>query len=223
MTKIEIVGYDYCPFLQPTIITLNEKEAKFTVTYIEPDNKPCWATEVSPQGATPFMLVNGKALFESVAMNEFVNDVTSGDLHPEDVFLKAQNRMWISRSYELLDHIYDLKTTNDQEVFKAEKGKLITKLRAIDEVICENPFFNGSEFCLVDGAFAPVLRTIAMLDDQFSTGLLEGLTNVERWSNNILNRPSVQASVVESFHDKSVEKIAVSDTTVARRRSDKAA
>lgn len=217
MTKFEIVGYDFCPFCQPSIITLKEKGAEFSVTYIEPDNKPDWVYQVSPQGMTPFLLVNGKPLFESAAMNEFVNDATIGDLHPEDAFLKAQNRMWISRSYDLLGHIYELKTTNDQDVFEAEEERLRAKLRSIDEVIGQNPFFNGSNFCLVDTAFAPVLRAISLLDGHFSTGILDALPNVARWSSNILNRPSVQASVVENFDANSAAKIAVSNTFVVRQ------
>ena len=223
MKKLEIVGYDFCPFCQPSIITLKEKAAEFSVTYIEPDDKPDWVYQVSPQGKTPFLLVNGQPLFESAAMNEFVNDATIGDLHPEDAFEKAQNRMWISRSYDLLGHIYELKTTDAQDVFDAEKEKLTAILRSLDDVIGQKPFFNGSNFCLVDTAFAPVLRTISMLDDHFATGILDGLPNVAQWSSNILNRPSVRASVVENLDANSAAKIAASNSFIVHWRKTAAA
>lgn len=216
MTKFEIVGYDFCPFCQPTLITLKEKGAEFKVTYIEPDKKPKWVYQLSPQGATPFLLVNGKPLFESAAMNEFANDATSGDLHPEDAFQRAQNRMWISRSYDLLDHIYELKTANDQVVFEVEKEKLRAKLRTIDEALGDNTYFNGGDFSLVDTAFAPSLRAIVMLDEHFSTGILSELNNIARWSNNVLKRPSVRMSVVEHFDANSAAKIAASEAFVVR-------
>ncbi|WP_052265389.1 glutathione S-transferase N-terminal domain-containing protein [Ruegeria sp. ANG-R] len=90
MTKTKTVGYDLYPFHQPSKITLNEKSAAFTVTYIEPDDNPGWVVKVSSRGATPFLLVDGEALLESVALNEFVNGVTEGDLHLEDALQKAQ-------------------------------------------------------------------------------------------------------------------------------------
>ena len=223
MTKFEIVGYDYCPFIQPSIVTLGEKGADFKVTYIEPGNRPGWVNEVSPQGVTPFLLVDGKVLFESAVMNEFINEVTSGNLNPDDAFAKAQNRMWISRSYDLLDHIYELKTTDDYGVFESEAKKLRAKLSTIDAEIGENAFFNGCDFSLVDGAFAPVFRSIAVLDDQFSAGILDALPNVARWSKNILDRPSVQASVAENFDIKSADKIVRSNAVIARQRPNSAA
>lgn len=223
MTNFEIVGYDFCPFIQPAIVTLKEKGAAFTVTYIEPGEKPDWVRQVSPEGMTPFLLADGKVLFESAAINEFVNEATSGDLHPGDAFLKAQNRMWISRSYDLLDHIYELKTTDSQDVFHAEKMKLRTKLRALDEAIGENTFFNGPGFSLIDGAFAPVFRSIALLDGQFAADILDALPNVARWSKNILDRPSVQASVVENFDARSADKIMRGNAIAARQHSNSAA
>ncbi|MFS4581220.1 glutathione S-transferase N-terminal domain-containing protein [Phaeobacter sp. C3_T13_0] len=63
MIKSEIVGYDLCPFLQPCIISLLEKQVAYTVTYIEPNNKPEWVQEHSTKGITPFLLADGKALF----------------------------------------------------------------------------------------------------------------------------------------------------------------
>ncbi|UWQ93082.1 glutathione S-transferase family protein [Rhodobacteraceae bacterium M382] len=219
MTKFKIVGYDYCPFIQPSIIALMEKKADFSVTYIEPGNKPGWVNEVSPQGATPFLLIDGKALFESAAMIEFVNDTTGGDLYPDDAFLKAQNRMWIARSYALLDNLYALKTTDDPCVFKAEKAALRARLGDIEDLIGENPFFNGNDFGLVDGVFAPVLRTIAMLDERFNLNLFDVLPNVRRWSKNVLSRPSVKSSVVENFDERSADKIAQSNALVCRQHA----
>ena len=57
-----------------------------------------------------------------------------------------------------------------------------------------------------------------MLDGYFSTGILEALPNVARWSSNILNRPSVRASVVENFDANSAAKIAASNSFVVRQR-----
>lgn len=55
-------------------MVIKQISSDLSVSYIEPDNKPDWVYQVSPQDMTPFLLVNGKPLFESAAMNKFVND-----------------------------------------------------------------------------------------------------------------------------------------------------
>ena len=217
MTKLEIVGYDFCPFLQPCIISLLEKQVTFTVTYIEPNKKPEWVQECSPQGATPFLLADGKALFESAIMNDFIDEVTPGSLYPQDAFLKAQNRLWINHSYDLLDHIYEIKTALDPVSVEVEKEKLCTKLGALGGILGDRPFFNGDQFSLIDGAYAPVFRSITLLDQHFETGILADLPVVKQWAANVLSRPSVQGSILDTYEETSLAKIAQSGSAIARR------
>lgn len=212
--KLTLVGYDYCPFIQPLIILLNEKKADFSVTYLESGNKPAWVDEVSPSGASPFLYTDGKALFESLAIAEYLEEAVPGSLFPADPFTKAQNRFWIIRSYDLLDHIYTIKTTDRTDIVTAEVALLTRSLSDLESAISEGPFFNGGLFSLVDCIYAPVFRAINILDNSFSTGILDSLPLLKCWSDKVLSRASVQSSVKPDFNNKMIAAISSSDAAL---------
>lgn len=65
MTKLTLISFPLCPFVQRAIIALNEKGAEFDVVYIDLANKPDWFQKVSPFGKVPVLKVerDGKDQF----------------------------------------------------------------------------------------------------------------------------------------------------------------
>lgn len=216
MNKFNLIGLNFCPFIQPIIITLIEKGVKYNITYIQLGDKSDWLHKLSPNGITPFLTFNDRVLFESFIINDFIDEITAGSLYPEDSFLKAKNRVWIKYSYDVLERIYELKTAKKLSSFKAAREKLIGNLQSLEEVISDTTYFNGEQFCLVDGAYAPVFRNITMLDKHFASGILDALPDLKRWSDNILCRDSVKASVVNDFEQVTLNRIAASDSVLSR-------
>ena len=95
--KLELISFHLCPFVQRSVITLKEKGADYAVTYIDLADKPEWFLRISPEGKVPVLRVDDEhIIFESAVINEFVNEVTPGDLHPSDPVQKAYNRAWIA-------------------------------------------------------------------------------------------------------------------------------
>ncbi|MFS4581221.1 glutathione S-transferase family protein [Phaeobacter sp. C3_T13_0] len=150
-------------------------------------------------------------------MNDFIDEVTPGSPYPQDVFLKALNRLWIDHSYDLLDHIYEIKTALDPVSVEVEKEKLCTKLRALGENLGDRPFFDGDQFSLVDATYAPVFRSINLIDLHFATGILADLPLVKQWAASVLSRSSVRHSILDTYEEMSLAKIAQSRSAIGRR------
>lgn len=93
-----LVSFNVCPFVQRSLIVLEEKRVRdhYDIRYIDLDAKPDWFLRYSPMGQVPILIVGDTVLFESVAINEYLDDVSPGpSLHPQDPLRRAHNRAWI--------------------------------------------------------------------------------------------------------------------------------
>ena len=82
--------------MQRSIITLNHKGIEHRMTFVDLDDPPAWFSEISPLGQVPALRVDGDAvIFESAVINEYLDEVTPGQLHPADPLQRAINKSWI--------------------------------------------------------------------------------------------------------------------------------
>src|SRR5215471_18530401 len=95
MSKYLLVSFKTCPWVQRAAIVLREKNVPFEFRHIEPDNRPDWFLAISPHKKVPVLRVDDTvSLFESNAINEYLDDTTAPRLHPEDPIARAVNRAW---------------------------------------------------------------------------------------------------------------------------------
>ena len=78
MANHTLISFDICPFVQRSVITLEEKGVKYNIKYIELENKPDWFLAISPFGKVPVLQVNDKVLFESAVINEYLDETVPG-------------------------------------------------------------------------------------------------------------------------------------------------
>ncbi|MEH0724252.1 glutathione S-transferase family protein [Vibrio alginolyticus] len=212
MKTIELVSYEFCPFIQPAIITLLEKKVPYKLTYLELDNKPEWFTERVPSGQSPALITDEGVLTESYVINEYLDEATPKTLHPEDIYTKATNRIWIKFSYLILDEIYNTKIAESHRQHEESKSKLLTLMKKLEDKVQGKRFFNGDDFFLIDSFFAPVFRSIEILDKNFSTEILNQTPGLNTWRKNLLNRDSVKNSISDNFENISIDRIKSSNS-----------
>ncbi len=95
MSKYLLVSFKTCPWVQRAAIVLREKKIEFEFRHIEPDNRPDWFLAISPHKKVPVLRVDDKvSLFESNAINEYLDETIAPRLHPEDPVARAVNRAW---------------------------------------------------------------------------------------------------------------------------------
>ena len=92
MTKYMLVSFKTCPWVQRSAIILREKNAPFEFRHIEPDNRPDWFLAISPHKKVPTLTIDDKVtLFESNAINEYLDETIAPRLHPEDPIQRAED------------------------------------------------------------------------------------------------------------------------------------
>lgn len=156
------------------------------------------------------------ALFESMVICEYLDEVHPPSLHPSDPLQKALNRGWIEFSSELFADLYRLYTASEGEEFEERRGELRKKLERLERQLGTGPFFNGGSFAMIDAAIAPAFLRLSLLAEIRPLGLLEDLPKVERWSGALLARDSVRTSVVPEFPVLFREYLAASGSYLAR-------
>lgn len=147
----------------------------------------------------PALRVGDVTLFESMVICEYLDEVSPPSLHPADPLQRAGNRGWSEFSSELFMGLYRLSAAGTAEEFERESSELGKRLERVEAHLGSGPYFNGPDFALVDAAFAPALMRLGLIEDLHSLRLLERLPKLRRWSDAVLARNSVQASVVPEF------------------------
>ena len=90
MAKYLLVSFKTCPWVQRAAIVLREKNIPFEFRHIEPDNRPDWFLAISPHKKVPVLRIDDKvSLFESNAINEYLDETIAPRLHPDDPVERA--------------------------------------------------------------------------------------------------------------------------------------
>jgi len=198
--ELELISFKLCPFVQRSVITLLHKQVPHTITYIDLNSPPAWFSEISPLGKVPVLRVDNRhAIFESAVINEFIDEVTPGRMHPEDPVRRAINRAWIEFASDCWGDHMQITSAPEEAKFRAHRAALEAKLARLEQVLGDGPFFNGDSLALVDTAFAPLFMRLEMLNRFVSTYDRESLPRVAAWSDALLALPEVRDSVVPEF------------------------
>jgi glutathione S-transferase len=97
MPDIQLYTSALCPFAHRVRLALAEKALQAEEIEIDLRNKPVGFLDVSPQGKVPVLLHNGRRLWESSAINEYLEEAFPvPPLLPKDPFLRAQARIWVT-------------------------------------------------------------------------------------------------------------------------------
>lgn len=196
--KPHLISFKLCPFAQRSIILLKHGAIAFDLTSIDPGNPPPEFTALSPLGRVPLLQVNHQVLFESLAIAEYLNECYALQLHDTDLILKAQHRAWMSYSSELLGTLFALTIAKTQADYQQQYQDLTQQLLKVAPLV-QGPYFNGQRLQLVDIAFAPLLLRLACLEQRYGLTVMADHPTLQRWRDQLLALPAVQASVVEDF------------------------
>jgi len=191
--KLELISSDRCPFVQRSIVTLEQKSVPYTLTFVDPYDPPEWFSHISPLGKVPVLRVDDDTvLFESAVINEYLDEVTSGQLHPEDPLERALNKSWIEFGGSSLSNTFKLMVVPSEAEFNAVIDELDQAFDRLSEVYGEGPFFNGDKFSLVDAAYAPLFVRLHLLKDMIGIDLLASQPKMQLWHEALMAMPSVQ-------------------------------
>ena len=199
--SLHLISFKTCPFVQRAVITLKHKKIDFDITYIDLADPPDWFLEISPLEKVPVLKVDDEILFESAVINEYLDEITGGELQPKDPLARAKNRAWIEFASDMLGNLYMMKMSKDEEAYNRYRDLLVSQLHRVEKRLGDGPWFNGEQFTLADTAFAPLFRQNSVADGKLSVIDPAAMPRVQAWAERLLALPEVRDSVVDEFED----------------------
>lgn len=202
-----LISFNLCPFVQRSVITLEEKGVPYDMEYVDLYDKPDWFLKLSPLGKVPVLRVGDTILFESQVIAEYIDETTPPQMHPEDPLERARHRASIAIITAGLTDTYKLMVEPDKDAALAFAKNARDNLALLGEQIGEGPYFGGAHFSIVDAAAAPMVQRLSWCEKIYDFGIFDGQPKVEAWRDALLSRPAVQRSVLPNIEEIFVEYI----------------
>ena len=201
-TELTLVSHHLCPYVQRAAIALAEKQVPFKRLYINLSAKPESFLKVSPLGKTPVLLIADRAIFESAAIVEYLEETQPNPIHPTDPLARAEHRGWIEFASAALNDIAGFYNAPDPKTLGAKAESLKAKFAQVEIRLERGPWFANSDFSLVDAALGPVFRYFEVIDPIAKFGFFKGLDKTSRWRDALAQRPSVRDAVSADYADR---------------------
>jgi glutathione S-transferase len=196
MAKYLLVSFKTCPWVQRSAIVLREKNTPFEFRHIEPDNRPDWFLAISPHKKVPVLRIDDKvSLFESSAINEYLDETIGPRLHPDDPVARAINRAWTDYVPTFSEHVTGVAYAEDEASAKKCLDKVPVAFERLERALESGggPLFNGAKYSLVDAAYAPFLQRYFFLDRIRPIGQIGNYPRLKAWAEMLLKRPSTHS------------------------------
>ncbi|GAQ86786.1 glutathione S-transferase [Klebsormidium nitens] len=205
--SLKLYGSWFCPFVQRSWITLEEKKVDYEYIEIDPYAKPPELMKLNPRGLVPTLDHNGRALYESLIVSEYVDETWPHEpkLLPDDTFKKAVGRIWIDHiNKKIVPTFYRILQLRDAEHEEAKEDYL-TALRELSQAYeassPEGPFFFGPCISLVDIALAPWVPLRDFVLEHYKTFSIPWddpqLKRLAAYKSAVDNSPSVRKTLAD--------------------------
>ena len=168
-------------------MTLNEKGVEWESHHIdlhEFENWADWYVKIHPNGVVPALDHDGRIVYESNAIMEYIDDTFDGpSLRPDDTWERAQMRVWLDKSEHVLHKNMHLISHNRAhahrwEEYEAKHGReeLLQKVHNQPDIQRRADEIHHAEHGISDET---VQFSIARVDEQL--GLMDEALGKHEW------------------------------------------
>jgi glutathione S-transferase len=202
VTKYMLVSFKTCPWVQRSAIVLREKNTEFEMRHIESDNRPDWFLAISPHKKVPVLRIDDKlSLFESSAINEYLDETIEPRLHPADPVERALNRAWTDYVPSFASAVTATAYADTEADYNKAAAGIPVPFERLEKALEKGggPFFNGAKYSLVDAAYAPFLQRYFFLDRIRKLGHIENYPRLKAWSDALMKRASTHSFPAAEF------------------------
>jgi glutathione S-transferase len=197
MAEYMLVSFKTCPWVQRSAIVLREKGTEFELRHIEPDNRPDWFLAISPHRKVPVLRIDDTvSLFESNAINEYLDETIAPRLHPFDPVERAINRAWTDYVPTFAAAVTATAYADSEADYDKAAAEIPVPFERLEKALEKQgsgPFFNGVRYSLVDAAYAPFLQRYFFLDRVKKLGHIEKFPRLKAWAEALMDRPSTHS------------------------------
>jgi glutathione S-transferase len=197
MAAIELFSFAACPYAQRARMVLIEKELDFELVEIDLFNRPAWFKEVSPYGKVPALRHEGRVLYESAIINQYLDEAfPARPLMPADPYGRAVARIWMDYcETRYIPATHKLMAEREQPARLADaRAKLAEVMRFMEHEglrkLSDGPYWLGATPTLVDFQFLPFFERFAVYQELAGAEWPEDCTRLRRWYDTIGQRRS---------------------------------
>ena len=200
---LKVVSFVICPFVQRVTALLEAVGVPYDLEYIELRDKPAWFLEISPHGQVPVLLTDdGRAIFESDAISEYVDEVADNPLSSPDPVKKAQDRAWSALAGKLYMPQCAAMRSPTREGLEEKTADIAQSIAKIEERLGEGPYADGPTLNMIDIAWISILHRFAIIERNAGYDFLAGFPKVKRWQKALLATGIAEKSVARDFEER---------------------
>lgn len=200
---MKVVSFKICPFVQRVTALLEAKRVPYDIEHINLSDKPDWFLKASPNGQVPILFTDdGRVLFESEAIVEYIDEVAGLTLHPSDPVQKAQARAWMHLASKNYLTQCSMQRSPDARTLNGRAEKFTTAFAKIEQRLGDGPFAGGELIGMVEIAWLPLLHRAAIIKARSGYDVLDGFPRVKAWQEVILGTGLADRSVAEDFEER---------------------
>jgi glutathione S-transferase len=196
--KLELVSHTLCPYVHRAAAMMHEKGVPFERRYIDLKAKPDWFLAISPRGKVPVLLVDGRPLFESQAIIEFIDETHPPSLLGTDPFERARQRAWVEMANDLSNAQYRLFTAPSPEEQKAATEALAAITGRYEEALAGG-VIAAEGFGVAHLALASSALRFAAVDKELGVRVLPAAPRFEALMRRLAERPSIAKTVPDDY------------------------
>jgi glutathione S-transferase len=204
--KLELVSHALCPYVHRAAAMMHEKGVPFERRIIDLKAKPDWFMAISPRGKVPVLLVDGRPLFESQAIIEFLDETHPPSLLGSDPFERARQRAWVEVANDLSNAQYRLFIAPAPEERAAAQKALDLVTERYEEAIGSGEIAPDG-FGLAHLALASSALRFAIVEAELGVGVLAATPRLEALVRRLALRPSIAETVPGDYAALFVRKL----------------
>jgi glutathione S-transferase len=196
--KLELVSHALCPYVHRAAAMMHEKGVPFERRIIDLRAKPDWFLAISPRGKVPVLLVDGRPLFESQAIVEFLDETHPPSLLGGAPFERARQRAWVEVANDLSNAQYRLfiAPAPDEQAAAQEALGLVTG--RYEEAIGSGEIAPDG-FGLAHLALASSALRFAIVEAELGVQVLQAAPRLEALVRRLALRPSIADTVPSDY------------------------
>jgi glutathione S-transferase len=204
--KLELVSHTLCPYVHRAAAMMHEKDVPFERRYIDLKAKPDWFLALSPRGKVPVLLVDGRPLFESQAIIEFIDETHPPSLMGTDPFERARQRAWVAVADDLSNAQYRLFIAPSSEEQTAAAEALAPITGRYEEAIADG-VIAPERFGLAHLALASSALRFAVVEQELGVRVLAAAPRFEALVRRLARRPSIVRTVPDDYAEIFIHKL----------------
>ena len=200
MSDIKLVTSKLSPFGHRVEMCLIEKKISYEKVDVDLADKPDWFIQDSPLGKAPIIYGNGRPLFESIAICEYLEEsFPDNPLHSKDVYTRAWHRGWMEFSNGLISSIFGIAFASDQKTLDEKIDETRKKITNLEKYLVSEPFFGGGHFSLIDVCFATAFTPAMAIRANYGVEIFDEGSRTDKYIKKLMERESFDKVIPEDY------------------------